>query len=301
MRDPSSGTAALLVRARSVFPALSDARHLATSVKCTLFTASLDGVPVVVKVLRRDTALWRWYFARELALLAAFERTPPPVSTGRLVAADLAAGVAVVTRVPGVALSRGRFVHPSLPPATLAALLDGVVALGRWQEGLGLVTAPPPPDVAAEVNARLLEDPTAPERWCAETLTRAAAVGAIPEALAAWATAALPAAVDFAHGDLLPRNVLADGEHLALVDWECAGAFTRGWDLAQLWAALPAAQRGAVEAAAGAIGLTERAFAAVALVAIARERFYRGRFAAPGDARAAALDEALAAIGRMAR
>ena len=87
---------------------------------------------------------------------------------------------------------------------------------------------------------------------------------------------------------------------MALVDWECAGAFTRGWDLAQLWAALPASQRPAVEEAAGALGLTAQGFAAVALVAVARERFYRLRFAAAGDARVAALDEALAALAARA-
>jgi len=296
MRAPPTATAALLTRARASFPALAEVRPLATSVKCTLFAATLDGAPVVVKALRRDVAPWRWYFARELALLDAFARAPPPVAAPRLVAADLAAGVAVLTRLDGEALSRGRFVAGPLSPRTLAALLDRVAALARWREGLSLATAPPPPTEAAAVRERLLEDPTAPGRWCADTLARAAEAGAIPAGLAAWATEALPSAVDFAHGDLLPRNVLVCDGEVALVDWECAGAFTRGWDLAQLWAALPASQRPAAEEAAGALGLTARGFAAVALVALARERFYRMRFASDGDARMAALDEALAAL-----
>jgi hypothetical protein len=299
MRAPPP-TADLLARARAAFPALAGARHLATSVKCTLFAATLDGAPVVVKALRRDVAPWRWYFARELAVVGAFARSPPPVAAPRLVAADLAAGVAVLTRLDGEALSRGRFVAGPLPAPTLAALLDRVVALARWGEGLTLATAAPPAADAAAVRERLLEDPTAPGRWCADTLARAAAAGAIPGGLAARAAEALPAAVDFAHGDLLPRNVLAREGEVALVDWECAGAFTRGWDLAQLWAALPASQRPAAEEAAGALGLTARGFAAVALVALARERFYRMRFAAVGDARQAALDEALAALAALA-
>lgn len=53
MRDPSSGTAALLARARSVFPALTDARHLATSVKCTLFTATLDEALAAIEQMAR--------------------------------------------------------------------------------------------------------------------------------------------------------------------------------------------------------------------------------------------------------
>ncbi|MFO0603420.1 MAG: phosphotransferase [Polyangiales bacterium] len=301
MRDPAPATAELLARAHAAVPGLEGARHLATSVKCTLFSASRGGAPVVVKVLRRDVPPWRWYFARELALLDAFARSPPPVEAPRLVTSDLAAGVAVLTRLDGEPLSRGRFVSQPLPTSTLAALLDRVVALSRWRDGCALVTDPPPPEVAAAVRERLLEDPTAPARWCADTLARAASAGAVPEGLAAWATSELPAAVDFAHGDLLPRNVLARGGDVALVDWECAGAFTRGWDLAQLWAALPAAQRGSVMEVAGALGLSSRAFAAVSLVALARERFYRARFAVPGDARQAALDEALACIEGVAR
>lgn len=66
MRDPAPATAELLARAHAAVPGLEGARHLATSVKCTLFSASREGAPVVVKVL---------------------------------VAYDLAAGVAVLTRL----------------------------------------------------------------------------------------------------------------------------------------------------------------------------------------------------------
>lgn len=43
----------------------------------------------------------------------------------------------------------------------------------------------------------------------------------------------------FAHGDITARNVLRDTQgHLALIDWEWAGLYPRGYELAFLWLSL---------------------------------------------------------------
>lgn len=39
----------------------------------------------------------------------------------------------------------------------------------------------------------------------------------------------------FAHGDLTARNVMSDGSHLHLIDWEWAGLYPEGYELAFLW------------------------------------------------------------------
>jgi aminoglycoside phosphotransferase (APT) family kinase protein len=42
----------------------------------------------------------------------------------------------------------------------------------------------------------------------------------------------------FAHGDLVPRNVLRADEVMTLIDWEWAGLHPRGYDEAFLWFSL---------------------------------------------------------------
>jgi Ser/Thr protein kinase RdoA (MazF antagonist) len=39
----------------------------------------------------------------------------------------------------------------------------------------------------------------------------------------------------FAHGDITPRNVLAGSDGFVLIDWEWAGIYPEGYDLAFLW------------------------------------------------------------------
>jgi hypothetical protein len=39
----------------------------------------------------------------------------------------------------------------------------------------------------------------------------------------------------FAHGDLIPRNLIDTGDELVLIDWEWAGLHPPGYDLATLW------------------------------------------------------------------
>lgn len=47
-----------------------------------------------------------------------------------------------------------------------------------------------------------------------------------------------PPVTVFAHGDITPRNVLRSSEGPTLIDWEWAGRYPRGWELAFLWFSL---------------------------------------------------------------
>lgn len=47
-----------------------------------------------------------------------------------------------------------------------------------------------------------------------------------------------PAVIAFAHGDITSRNVLRSTRGATLIDWEWAGRYPRGWELAFLWSSL---------------------------------------------------------------
>jgi hypothetical protein len=132
------------------------------------------------------------------------------------------------------------------------------------------------------MRAQLLEDPSAPSAWVGEGLERAASLGlCAPEDSARLREILDGAPVAFAHGDLLPRNVLLGAGGVALVDWETAGAYLAGWDRAVLWVGVPAA-RPLLEPAADA-----RTWALVAF-ALLRELKYARQYGAkdtPGERR----------------
>jgi thiamine kinase-like enzyme len=108
-------------------------------------------------------------------------------------------------------------------------------------------------------------------------------------------------ALAFAHGDLLLRNLVRDGGDVAWIDWECAGAHPRDWDLALLWVGLPADVRPRVEAVvrddASSTGRWAAFLAGVAF-ALAREiKFRVFSFRRPRtDAVVARLEDTLADV-----
>lgn len=271
--------AALADRLREQLPALCVHGPLARSLKCRVLAASLDGRPVVIKWLARPEPPWAWYFEREqrwlAALSAAGERDVAPEL--------LAAGPRwmVLTRHGGAAIAAGRLARDADATAVAAALR----ARGR----LARTTTPWPalvPDdrTRAEIRARLLEDPCDGLGWCTDGLARGAALGLIDRDDAALAIDALRGwpVLARSHGDLLPRNVIVDGDSARLVDLECAGDHPEAWDHALLWANLPAGLRPQVEADFGlAEDRRSLAFRACVVFALVRElKFARsGRLA----------------------
>jgi aminoglycoside/choline kinase family phosphotransferase len=260
------------------------------TLKTCLLDGELGGAAVIAKVLAHADPLWRWYFEREVTLYRRFALEPPPVRTPRLYAADPARGVLVLERL-GAALSPRRQAT-RIDAAAIAALLEALGRLNRWTRGLDLApTTPPLKSTLRSMRARLLEDPSGPLAWFVEGFRRCYELGVLREQDAARMTAALEghSTLGFCHGDLLLRNVLRDGDGVALVDWECAGAHPQDWDLALLWAGLPAELRPQVEEVVlhggGQCATPARwaAFLAAVAYALAREiKFARG--GAPGGA-----------------
>lgn len=252
------------------------------SVKCVLVPCSLREAPLVVKWLFSREPPYVWYAEREARVLQSIAQAPLGVGVPRLVAAG--DGWLVMTRLGGrpMAARRHSVIHhpsESLTREQWEALVRAARAIRGWPSAPTIVDEPD--DVRAEqMRARVLEDPARPKDWIVDGLAR---VGA-PSVDAAQAALRAHPRVCFQHGDLLLRNVLADGPRLSLVDWECAGMHAEAWDAALLWVWAPTWARDAL-AQGFAEGAARRAFGACAVFAVARELFYRKRRVADGAVR----------------
>lgn len=247
---------------------------LARSVKCALEAGVWEGRAAVLKRLVRDAPPWRWYFERERSILRALRGAPCGVATPALL--DEGDDWLVMSRLAGAPLARGRrAVDPS--PSDVVAALD---AAARWSAWSGAS-----PDIAPDalsrkaIRASWLEDPGGGVAWCEGGLGAASRAGWISAGELGLALGALRAhpVEARAHGDLLPRNVIASPAGVGLVDLECAGVYPEAWDAALLWANVSGSARAAVEARFGVSDSPRgRAFLACAAWALAREvRFAR--------------------------
>jgi hypothetical protein len=261
--------------------------HRVAARKSELIAGTVGNTPAIAKRLARPNAVWAWYLRRELAIYRAFTATPPVFRVPRLLAADDDRGVLVIERLAGPPLATRRRPAVALSAADVAALVELPAQIAAWP---GTFPAdPPPPAIARQLRARLLEDPTAPRDWFRHGLARCAARGILSTTAAELADAALAAhdLVAPSHGDLLLRNALRDGADLILVDWECAGPHLADWDLALLYIQLAPDSRTPLDEQLRRGPPTRlRAFRALVAFALARELSFLRSF--PGTSSRAA-------------
>ncbi|GIH73033.1 phosphotransferase family protein [Sphaerimonospora thailandensis] len=193
--------------------------------KTIVMSGSVGPQQVVAKVLVDRGPFWRDKFDREVGMYRAFTRHAPPVRVPRLVDADAPAGVLVLERLTGRRLADDRYPAGPVPADDITAVLDAVASLARWEPPMPLSGWDYRERVERDYRAGLLDDDD--HRALAVLLAQAGSRRC------------------FAHGDLLPSNVrlLADsGEpgQVALLDWEFAGLYLPGFDLALLWVLLGA-------------------------------------------------------------
>lgn len=194
-----------------------------------------DPLPVVVKVLATDEEFWAGKFAREIAVYAAFAQVPPPVRVPRLLHTD-GHTVLAVEHLRGRPVDSDRYPR-ALPAGTLDAVLGTVTRFAGWQPPDGVLTP-------------VFDYPDRVERYHRRGLLDEADRAALHRLLARIGAGAgsLEAAQRPAHGDPLPANLLllpGSAGGCALIDFEFAGLFLPGFDLAllhTLLARIPAAQ-----------------------------------------------------------
>ncbi|MFJ9522241.1 aminoglycoside phosphotransferase family protein [Kitasatospora sp. NPDC101801] len=160
-------------------------------------------------------------FHHEVSVYRAFVRHRPPVRLPRLVAADHDRCVLVIERVPGRQAARERHPVSAPTPGELRAVLGSIRSLNLWR---------PPTDVFGKPLDYQLE------------ISRFHSVGQLTDRDAGDLRALLHglagSPLQLCHGDALLGNILLAPSGPVLVDWEQAGWYLPGYDLAVLWSVL---------------------------------------------------------------
>ncbi|MER8090187.1 aminoglycoside phosphotransferase family protein [Streptomyces sp. NPDC087532] len=217
-----------------ICPEFNPVQVLRRSGRSVLLVGSTGRTTAVAKCLLDHSPAWSERFQHEIAAYRAFARHRPPVRVPRLIAADPENCTLVIERVPGrvAALTR----HPSEAPprADVRAALGAISRINAWRPAPGLFDAPL--DYASRI-ARYHELGLFTDRD----------LGDLQKLLHGLAHAGGRQGMgQFCHGDALLSNILLSPTGPVLVDWEHAGWYLPGYDLATLWAVLgdaPAARR----------------------------------------------------------
>ncbi|MFF4183363.1 aminoglycoside phosphotransferase family protein [Streptomyces sp. NPDC001691] len=232
-------------------------RHSGRSV---LIVGTTGRATAVAKCLLDHSPAWAERFRQEIAAYRAFVRHRPPVRVPRLIAADPDNCTLVIERMPGRAAALQRHPVEAPPRADVRAALGAIGRINAWR----------PP---AEMFGRPLD--------YAPRITRYHELGLftdrdLSDLQKLVHGLALSGRVDwqFSHGDALLSNILLSPAGPVLVDWEHAGWYLPGYDLATLWAVLGEApmERRRISQAAQAAGPAARdAFLVNLMLVLTRE------------------------------
>ncbi|WP_170215144.1 phosphotransferase [Micromonospora aurantiaca] len=181
--------------------------------KAVVATGRRDGRPVIVKLLTTGDPYWVGRRHHELRMYELFAEQPPPVSVPKVLWAD--DRLTVLTQLSGQRLHNHRHLTGDISASTARLVLATLDTLTSWTPTPAL---PEPIDyhgrIDAEHAATLINDD---DRRALHNLVDQLG----------------PVRVT-AHGDPLPANMLLDDAHCGLVDFEHAGRYLPGYDLALL-------------------------------------------------------------------
>ncbi|MEV7601950.1 phosphotransferase [Kitasatospora sp. NPDC089797] len=210
-----------------ICPAFTPRQVLREGSRHILVAGTIGRAPVVAKCLAPQAVRSEYFeqlvadFHHEVAVYRAFVRHRPPVRLPRLVAADHDRCVLVMERVPGRPAARERHPVNAPTPGEVRALLGAVRTLNLWR---------PPSDV---FQPRLDYQVEIARYHSVGQLTDRDA-GDLRGLLHGLGTTLL----QLCHGDALLSNMLLAPSGPVLVDWEQAGWYLPGYDLAVLWSVL---------------------------------------------------------------
>ena len=265
--ERSPALRAALANITRICPAFTPRQLIQEDERHILVAGTAGRTPVVAKCLAQPggqarqatrTALQNAdLFRREVAAYRAFVRTRPPARLPKLVAADTERCVLLMERVPGRPAARERHPVNTPAPGEVRAILGAVRSLNLWRPPVGTFDVP--------VNS-------------VREVARYHALGLLTDRDASdlqqllHGLAATP--LQFCHGDALLTNVMLAPSGPVLVDWEHAGWYLPGYDLALLWTVLSgdtAARRQISQVAQASGTLPRDAFLVNLLLVLMRE------------------------------
>jgi hypothetical protein len=196
--------------------------------RSVLIAGTAGRTAVVAKCLVDRAPALTERFRHEIAAYRAFVRHRPPVRVPRLVAADPDEYVLVIERMPGRVAAMRRHLLDAPPRSELRAAVGALCKINLWQ---------PPP----AVFGRPIDYPARLSRDHRQGLLTDRDLGDLQKLLHGIAQnygSGGGTPWQFCHGDALLTNVLLAPAGPAMVDWEHAGWYLPGYDLATLWSVL---------------------------------------------------------------
>ncbi|MFI9626001.1 aminoglycoside phosphotransferase family protein [Streptomyces sp. NPDC052042] len=217
-----------------ICPEFNPVQVLRRSGRSVLLVGSTGRTTAVAKCLLDHSPAWSERFRHEIAAYRAFVRHRPPVRVPRLIAADPDNCALVIERTPGRVAALTRHPTEAPPRADVRAVLGAVARVNAWRPAPGLFDAPL--DYAARIT-QYHELGLFTDRDLSDLQKLLHGLAYAGGRQTIW---------QFCHGDALLSNILLSPAGPVLVDWEHAGWYLPGHDLATLWAVLgdaPAARR----------------------------------------------------------
>lgn len=240
-----------------ICPDFAPVQLLRRSNRTALVVGTTGRSPAVAKCLLDQSPEWSDRFRLETAAYRAFVRHRPPVRAPRLVAADPENCVLVLERLPGRVVSVRRHPGEAPPRSDLRAAIGAFVRVNRWRPPSGVFDAPI--DYAARLT-RYHEIGLLTDRDLGDLQVLLRGLAHVPG--------------QFNHGDAQLCHVLMSPAGPALVDWEHAGWYLPGYDLAVLWTALgrdPVTRRQISQLAQSAGPAAQDAFLVNLMLVLTRE------------------------------
>ncbi|MGW5336667.1 aminoglycoside phosphotransferase family protein [Streptomyces bauhiniae] len=209
-----------------ICPEFAPVQVLRRSPRSVTFVGTTGRSTAVAKCLLDHTPPAAERVRHEIAAYRSFVRHRPPVRVPRLIAADPDNCTLVIERMPGRVAAHRRHPLEAPPRADIRAALGAICRLNGWRPPAGTFGAPL--DYADRLS-----------RYHELGLLTDRDLGDLQKLLHGIAhTAGRQGMGQFCHGDALLSHILMSPAGPVLVDWEHAGWYLPGYDLATLWLVL---------------------------------------------------------------
>src|SRR5689334_13332984 len=245
-----------------ICPEFAPVQVLRRSGRSVLLVGTTGRSTAVAKCLLDHSPVWAERSKHEIAAYRSFVRHRPPVRVPRLIAADPDNCTLVIERMPGRVAALQRHPVEAPPRADIRAAVGAICRLNTWRPPAGTFDAPL--DYAERIS-----------RFHELGLLTDRDMGDLQKLLHGIAqTAGRQGMGQFCHGDALLSNILLSPAGPVLLDWEHAGWYLPGYDLAVLWSVLgdaPVARRQISQLAQSAGPASRDAFLVNLMLVLTRE------------------------------